>query len=54
MDWHESMNLEDYRRFLLNGIVWAARLEVPAEGVQSPNPNVPPAPPPPPPRIKVN
>jgi hypothetical protein len=27
---------------------------VPAEGVQSPHPNVPPAPPPPPPRIKVN
>lgn len=54
VDWHESMNLEDYRKFLLNGIVWAARLEVPAEGVQSPHPNVPPAPPPPPPRIKVN
>lgn len=54
VDWHENLNLEDYRRFLLNGIVWAARLDVPVEGVQSPAPNVPPAPPPPPPRIKVN
>ena len=48
VDWNENMNLEDYRRFLLNGIAWAARIEVPAGGVQSPSPNVPPAPPPPP------
>ena len=26
---------EDYRKLLLNGIVWAAGLEVPAGGVQS-------------------
>jgi type 1 glutamine amidotransferase len=35
VDFHDNMQLEDYRRFLLNGIVWAARVEVPAEGVQS-------------------
>ena len=40
VDYHDNMKLEDYRRFLLNGIVWAAGMEVPAGGVQSP---VPPA-----------
>ncbi len=31
--------LEDnYRRFLLNGIYWAAKGEVPVEGVQSTKP----------------
>lgn len=35
VDWHDNMRLEDYRRFLLNGIAWAARLEVPAGGVVS-------------------
>jgi hypothetical protein len=44
VDWHDNLNLEDYRRFLLNGIAWAARLPIPSEGVQSPAPNVPPTP----------
>lgn len=36
VDFHDNLaNVEDYRRFLLNGIVWAAGLEVPAGGVQS-------------------
>jgi type 1 glutamine amidotransferase len=35
VDFHENMKLEDYRRFLLNGIVWAAGMEVPAGGVES-------------------
>ena len=35
VDFHVNMQHEDHRRFLLNGIVWAAGLEVPAEGVQS-------------------
>ena len=35
VDYHENMQVEDYRRFLLNGIVWAAGMEVPAKGVQS-------------------
>jgi type 1 glutamine amidotransferase len=35
LDWHSNMASEDNRRFLLNGIVWAGRLEVPAGGVAS-------------------
>jgi type 1 glutamine amidotransferase len=35
VDFHVNMQHEDYRRFLLNGIVWSAGLEVPANGVQS-------------------
>lgn len=35
-DFHDNLGrIEDYRRYLLNGIVWAAGLEVPAGGVQS-------------------
>lgn len=34
-DWHDNMLIEDYRRFLLNGIAWAARLDVPEGGVMS-------------------
>jgi hypothetical protein len=29
------MKIDDYRRFLLNGIVWAGHIEVPPEGVAS-------------------
>ncbi len=35
LDWHSNMLVEDNRRFLLNGIVWAAGMEVPAGGVAS-------------------
>ena len=35
VDWHKNLSLDNYRRLLLNGIVWAARVEVPAGGVQS-------------------
>jgi type 1 glutamine amidotransferase len=36
VDFHDNLSgVEDYRRFLLNGIVWAAGIEVPAGGVQS-------------------
>jgi type 1 glutamine amidotransferase len=31
---------EDLRRFILNGVVWTAKLEVPAGGVQSPSPDL--------------
>jgi type 1 glutamine amidotransferase len=31
---------EDLRRFILNGIVWTAKLEVPAGGVQTPAPDL--------------
>lgn len=33
LDWNSNMLIEDNRRFLLNGIVWAARMEVPEGGV---------------------
>jgi hypothetical protein len=35
LDWHSNMQIEDNRRFLLNAIVWAAGMQVPAGGVQS-------------------
>ncbi len=36
VDFHVNLQQhDDYRRFLLNGIVWAAGLEVPADGAQS-------------------
>lgn len=41
VDFHDNMRLEDYRRFLLNGIVWAAGMEVPEGGVDSPAPGEP-------------
>jgi hypothetical protein len=35
MDMHSNLLVEGNRRLLLNGIVWAARMEVPAGGVAS-------------------
>ena len=35
MDYHAALLKEDYRRFLLNAIVWAAGIEVPEGGVES-------------------
>jgi type 1 glutamine amidotransferase len=35
VDYHNNMKIDDYRRFLLNGIVWAGHIEVPPEGVAS-------------------
>ncbi|MES2178865.1 MAG: ThuA domain-containing protein [Gemmatimonadota bacterium] len=35
VDYHDNMKLEDYRRFLLNGIAWAAGIDVPAGGIVS-------------------
>lgn len=35
MDYHAALLKADYRRFLLNAIVWAAGIEVPAGGVES-------------------
>jgi type 1 glutamine amidotransferase len=38
-DFHDNMhNVEDYRRYLLNGIAWTAKIDVPAEGVTAPPP----------------
>ena len=33
--WHYNWAIEDYRRMVLNGIVWVAGLDVPQEGVKS-------------------
>ncbi len=33
LDWNSNLLIDDHRRFLLNGIVWAAGMEVPAGGV---------------------
>ena len=35
VDFHDNLQVEDYRRFLLNGIAWAAGLDIPADGVNS-------------------
>ncbi len=32
---HKNLLLDDYRKLLLNAIVWTARIDVPTEGVQS-------------------
>jgi type 1 glutamine amidotransferase len=54
VDYHDAMLVADYRRFLLNGIYWAAGGKVPVEGVESTTPtdikpfagaDFPPAPP---------
>jgi type 1 glutamine amidotransferase len=38
-DFHDNMhNVADYRRYLLNGIIWTAKIDVPAEGVAAPAP----------------
>jgi hypothetical protein len=39
MDFHDNLKLDDVRRFLLNSITWAAGMEVPVDGVQSPVPS---------------
>jgi type 1 glutamine amidotransferase len=38
VDYHDAMLVDNYRRFLLNGIYWAAKGKVPVEGVQSTTP----------------
>ncbi len=35
MDYHSALLNDNYRRFLMNAIVWAAGIEVPKEGVKS-------------------
>jgi type 1 glutamine amidotransferase len=39
-DFRDNLALADYRRFLMNGIAWAAHIEIPREGIQSPTPDV--------------
>jgi hypothetical protein len=40
LDFRDNLARDGYRRFLLNGIAWAANLEVPKGGVESPTPDV--------------
>jgi type 1 glutamine amidotransferase len=40
LDFRDNLARDDYRKFLLNGIAWAARMEVPKNGVESPVPDV--------------
>lgn len=40
MDFHDNMEIDEYRKFVLNGIVWTAGMKVPPEGVDSPTPEI--------------
>lgn len=40
LDFRDNLALDNYRRFLLNGIAWAANIEIPKGGIQSPTPDV--------------
>lgn len=40
LDFRDNLAQDNYRRFLLNGIAWAAGIEVPKRGVDSPTPDV--------------
>ena len=40
LDFRDNLAREDYRRFLLNGIAWAANVEIPKGGIRSPVPDV--------------
>jgi type 1 glutamine amidotransferase len=40
LDFRDNLAQDNYRRFLLNGIAWAAGIEVPRRGVDSPTPDV--------------
>jgi type 1 glutamine amidotransferase len=35
MDWHNLLQMEDNRKYMLNSIIWAAGMAVPEGGVQS-------------------
>ncbi len=40
LDFRDNLATDNYRKFLLNGITWAARRDVPKQGVDSPTPDV--------------
>jgi type 1 glutamine amidotransferase len=40
LDFRDNLAQDNYRRFLLNGIAWAAGIEIPRRGVDSPTPDV--------------
>lgn len=39
-DFRDNLANDNYRRFLLNGIAWAAHIDIPREGIESPTPDV--------------
>ena len=39
-DFRDNLATDNYRRFLMNRIAWAAHIEIPREGIQSPTPDV--------------
>lgn len=40
LDFRDNLARDEYRRFLLNGIAWAAGIEIPKRGIDSPTPDV--------------
>ena len=40
LDFRDNLALDNYRRFLLNGIAWAANIDIPKRGIESPTPDV--------------
>lgn len=40
LDFRDNLARDNYRKFLLNGIAWAAQLEIPRRGIESPTPDV--------------
>lgn len=40
LDFRDNLALDNYRRFLLNGIAWTAGIKVPRRGIESPTPDV--------------
>jgi type 1 glutamine amidotransferase len=40
LDFRDNLAKDNYRKFLLNGIAWAAQMEIPKEGIETPTPDV--------------
>lgn len=40
LDFRDNLARDNYRRFLLNGIAWAAGIDIPKRGIDSPTPDV--------------
>lgn len=40
LDFRDNLAKDNYRKFLMNGIAWAARMEIPKGGITSPTPDV--------------
>jgi len=40
LDFRDNLSNDNYRKFLLNGIAWAAHIDIPKTGIASPTPDV--------------